>query len=332
MKNKLKALSDLIAGVIAGAPAALVARMDAAYDTMFLARELTQIESEQYRVQYPDIEFRQHIPIKNSGLNPGAKFFVYRVWDYMGMAKWISSYADDLPNVAIRSKEVASTAQAFGNSYQFSAEELMQASMAGLPLEREEANAAFEFMERFMDQVAWLGDAAVGMLGFLKHPNVGVTTPAADGTGSATTFASKTPAQILRDLYAVSLAMQTRSKKLFTADTLLLPPSLYGFIATKPVSDLQPLTTVLDVFKATDPYVKNVMAGPAYMETADAAGTGPRAVFYKKDPRAMSVYIPLEPRAIPPQERNLAVIVNIWGKLGGFILRQPLAMQYVDGW
>lgn len=328
MTEKLKMLAALIGGVIAHSPVASL-RQDAAYDTAFLARELTQIETEMYRVEYADLEFRKHIPIKNSGLNPGAKFFVYKVWDYFGLAKWISDYADDLPNVAVRAKEEVSYAASFGDSYQFSAEELMNASMAGLPLEREEANAAFEFCERLMDQAAALGEPALRMLGFLNHPAVGITTPLNDGTASSTYFSAKTPRQILRDLYAVSQLMSDRSKKKFQPNTLLLPPSIYGLISTTPVSDGAPETTILKVFLATDPYIKTVDTWNR-LETAGATG-GPRAVFYRKDPKAMQLYIPMEPKATPPQERNLAVVVNVWGKFGGLVLRQPLAMQYMDG-
>jgi len=276
-KKRVQALSALIAGVIAGAPK--IKRMDglredAAYDTAFLARELTQIESEMYRVEYEDIQFRNFIPIKNSGLNPAAKFFVYKVWDYFGFAKWISDYADDLPRVGLRAKEVVATCKDVGDSYGWSAKELMQAGMAGISLEREEARAAFEFIERKMEDAAVFGASEVGMLGWANHPSVSITTAAANGNSnggsSSTQFQHKTPAQILTDLHTFVFTMRNRAKQkaAFTPNTLALPPTIYGLISVMPVSDLQPTTTVLDVFIKTNPYVKTVVEWDK-LETAD---------------------------------------------------------------
>jgi hypothetical protein len=345
-KARVQALSALIATVIAGAPQRKRMdglRQDAAYDTAFLARELTQIESEMYRVEYQDIQFRNFIPIKNSGLNPAAKFFVYKVWDYFGLAKWITDYADDLPRVGLRAKEVMSAAKDLGDSYGWSAKELMQAGMAGIALEREEARAAFEFIERKMEDAAVFGAPEVGMLGWANHPGVSTTTAAANGDENggtnSTQFQHKTPAQILTDLHGFVFTMRNRAKQkgAFTPNTLALPPSIYGLISVMPVSDLSPLTTVLDVFIKTNPYVKTVVEWDL-LETADGhtvtngvASGAPRAVLYRKDGRVGEVYIPMEARAEQPQQRNLAVVVNVWATFGGFILRQPLAYMYIDG-
>jgi hypothetical protein len=341
VKAKLASLTALIAGVMGKDP---TFRQDAAYDSAFLARELTQIESEMYRVQYEDIRWREFIPVKNSGLNPGAKFFVYKVWDYFGFAKWITDYADDLPRVGLRAKEVASRAVPLGDSYGWSAEELMQASMAGIALEREEARAAFEFIERKMEDAAVFGASEVGMLGWATHPSVSQTTAAANGNlnggTNSTQFQHKTAAQILKDLHGFVFTMRNRAKQKgeFTPNTLVLPPTIYGAIATMPVSDLQPDTMVLDVFVKTNTYVKTVQEWDkletADGHTVDSAGVAhgaPRAVLYRKSNAVGEAYVPMEAKAEQPQPRNLAVVVNVWAKFGGFQLRQPLAYMYIDG-
>lgn len=330
MNERLKAIAAALAGLFVGAP---TYRADADYDTPFLARELTQIESEMYRVEYADLLWREIIPVKNSGLNPAASSFVYKVWDWFGLAKYISNYADDLPNVGIRAKEVASFAHSMGASYQYSALELMQAGMAQISLEREEAQAAYESIERLMDHDAALGNRSLNMLGWANHPNVTISSPAANGNQNggtnSTQFRHKTAAQMLADLYAIVFDMSNDTYQKFIPNEIVLPPSIYAIVATQAVSDLQPETTVLDTFLRVNPHVKSIKQWH-HLETASATG-GPRIVVQKKDPKNFQVYVPMEAKSIPPQFRNLATVVNIWARFGGFVLRQPLSMRYIDG-
>ena len=129
------------------------------------------------------------------------------------------------------------------------------------------------------------------------------------------------------------------AKGKFIPDSLAIPPSIHGLLATMPVSDLQPNQTVWATFLATSPYIRSesqvtpwYLLETAFGRTVDAAGVvhgSPLMVVYRKDPKAGEFYIPMEAKAIPPQYRNLAVVVNIWGKVGGWLLRQPLAYRYV---
>jgi hypothetical protein len=308
-------------------------RADAAYDTMFLARQLTQIETEVYRVQYADLKFRQIVPIKNTGLNPGAASFVYSVWDWFGVAKFISSFADDLPRVGIRAKEVASLVHSLGDSYGYSLLDLMQASMAGISLDSEEAKAAAAAIERKLDYVAALGEPALGMLGWANQPNVTVSSPAANGAqngggGTSTQFRHKTAEQILMDLDGVAADMAVSTFETFIPDTIVMPPSLYAILAVQRTSNLNTTETTLSNFLKVSPYIKRIETWNR-LERAGATG-GPRIVFQKSDPQVGQFYIPMEAKTVPPQERNLAIVVNLWARTGGFVLRQPLGMRYVD--
>ncbi len=336
MNKKIQALQAFIAGLIGQVPSGMKTREDAAYDTAFLARELTQIEAEQYRVEYTDIKWRGIIPVRNTGLNPAAKTIAYKVWDYFGVAKFISSYADDLPNVGLKAKEEFSKIESIGDSYGFSALEMMQASMAGVGLEREEAAAAFEFIERKMEDVAFGGAPEAGLKGWANDSAVVVSSPAANGGengggGTSTQFRHKTPLEIVADLNAFVFEARDRAKQKagLTPNTMVMPETLYGLISTMPISDTVPLQTVLTVFVANNPYVKSVVPWEK-LETAGEDG-GPRIVLFNRSNRNGEAFVPMEARAEAPQQRNLAVVINVWARTGGFVMRQPLAYLYVDG-
>jgi len=336
MTEKLKAIHAMLLGMLAQVPSGMKTREDAAYDTMFLARELTQIEAEQYRVLYPDIKFRSILPVRSSGLDPAASFIVYKVWDYFGLAKFISHYADDLPKVGLRAKEVASKVESIGNSYGWSILEMMRASLAGVALEREEAQAAFEFIERKHQELAVRGAPEVGLGGFATNSEVAVSSPAANGGengggGTSTNFIHKTPLEIVADLNALVFEARDAARQIgaLTPNKMVMPETLYGLVSTMPMSDQNPTTTVLSVFVANNPYVKTVVPWNE-LETAGDDG-GPRIVLFNDSRRHGEYLEPLPARAEAPQDRNLAVVVNVWSRSGGYVIRQPLAYLYVDG-
>ena len=67
------------------------------------------------------------------------------------------------------------------------------------------------------------------------------------------------------------------------------------------------------------------------LNTADAAGTGPRALFYKRSPEVLELVIPQDFEQLPPQAKNLAFVVPCHARCGGVVVRYPVAMLYLDG-
>lgn len=303
------------------------ARTDAKVSA-FLSQELEAIESELYRVEYPEIKFRQFLPVKND-YPAGVETISYRVYDIFGHAKFIANYAEDLPYVAVRGEKFSSNVEGIGVAYGYSTQDLRAAAMAGLPLDREEAQAAMEFVERRMDSASAFGKKGLNMVGVLAHPNVPVDTAPATGTGSSTLWEDKTPALILADMHLLVQNQVDDTRELHPPDTLLLPPAFYGLIATTPM-DTQNGTTILRRFLETSPYIRNVGSWN-HLDTADEAGTGPRMICYKRDPRVVSVAIPMEALQHEPERRGLMFSVPIEARYGGVIVRIPLAIRYMDG-
>src|SRR5262252_1334741 len=173
-------------------------------NTAFLATELEALEAEFHRPLHTPLPFRQAVPVKNSGFPPGAETISYKVMDWTGEAKFISNAADDLPLVNVAAGKEGQRVHNVGAAYQVTLPELQAASMANLPLEREEALAAAEAIERKLDKVAAVGETGLGIYGVLNADGAGVAinTPAANGTGSGTLWSTKlgSPYTILADL------------------------------------------------------------------------------------------------------------------------------------
>ena len=303
------------------------ARTDAKVSA-FLSQELESIETEIYRKEYPQIKFRQFAPVDNN-LPAGVETISYRVYDMFGQAKILANYAEDLPEVAVRGEKHSTTVEGIGMGYSYSTHDLRAAAMSGFALDREEANAAREFIERKMDSLTALGNKKFGFKGMLKFPGVPVDTAAATGSGSSTEWKKKTPANILLDMHALVQAQVDATKEIHPPDTMLLPPSLYGYISTTPMSD-ENGTTILQRFLATNPYISQVSSW-VHLDTANETGYGPRAMVYQRTPRVIQVKIPMEVLQHDPERVGLRFKIPMESRYGGVVVRLPLAMRYLDG-
>ena len=305
----------------------LMPHMDAK-TSAFLEQELEAIETELYKVEYPELKWRRHIPI-NSNFPEGTETTSYRVFDIFGQAKFLANYAEDLADVEVLGEKFSARVEGIGNGYSYSTQDLRAAALAGFPLEREKAQAAREFHERLMDKTAALGNKKHNFEGFLKYTGVPVDTAAATGSGSSTKFEDKTPENILLDLHEITRNQVEATEELHSPDTMLLPVKQFGQIATTPMSN-DNSATILDRFLATNPYITTVETWN-YLKTADEAGTGPRLMVYRKQPRIVEARVIMEVMQQPPERRGLRFFVPMESRFGGVVCRFPLAMRYMDG-
>lgn len=294
-------------------------------ETAAWTRSLEYVIAETYRVEYPELRARQFIPV-NTNVPAGAESYVWRIWDWAGMAKILSNFADDLPTVEIMAAEIAQACKSTGIGYTYSLQDLRAAALTGMNIDTEKASAARRAHENLFDKLAAFGDATVGLPGFLNNANVPIIS--APGTLNGDWDVS-TAQECLDDLHAISASIYSVTKGAGQGDTLLLPPVRYKRLATLRMAP-EDRTPVLRAFLEADPYIKAVDQWN-YLDTADAAGTGPRAVAYKRDLTVAAVVEPMPFTQHPPQPQNLGFKVPCESRVGGVTIKQPLKMVYADG-
>jgi len=69
--------------------------MDSQQALSFLVQQASIIESEVYKIQYPDLQYSQLIPIDTSG-NEWAKSVTFFSMDRVGAAAWFSHLTTDI--------------------------------------------------------------------------------------------------------------------------------------------------------------------------------------------------------------------------------------------
>lgn len=305
-------------------------RLDA-NETATFARQLEHIQAQTYDVLYPEVRALELVP-QIGGVDPGAKFFTFRQFDMAGSAAMTANYADDAPRVDVQGQELSSPIKHYSDSYAWSVADLRASALAmrslggiGMPIDARRAQAAAKIMGRRIDSCIAIGESTVsGLTGFVNNSNVPIVSPAV-GTWSA-----HSGEEILSDLRKLEASIITLSKDIHRPNTLVVPPSLMGIIASKPASALVPNMTVLEVFLKNARYIKAVESWYA-LETADANGTGPRVVAYDRSPEMLGCVVPMLFNQLPPEARNFAFVVNCEAQCGGTVFFYPKSAAYMDG-
>ncbi len=300
-------------------------------ETAIIARQLEYIRQKTTDKVYAENKAFRLIPLATD-IPDGAQSFVVQQWDISGMAKIVSNFADDLPQVTALSAERSQVIQTVGESYSYSINDIKASAFSGVPLTAKKADAARRIHENKLDDIAALGDADANLPGLLNNPNVPLVLPLFGNWDSGTVE----PDHMLQDMNALMWGPWLTSKELFPADTLLMSSAEYKRAATTMyVSNNIPTgKTVLATFKEN--YKEAMGVEPTVepwhkLDLADAEGNGPRLMAYRADPVVVELVAPRPFTQEPPQPRNLAWIVPCHSTIGGVQVNYPIGAAYMDG-
>jgi len=282
-----------------------------ASSSIFFRRELEFVKARSYDIEYADLMARQLFPV-SSEAGAYAQVITWTQYDRVGMSQIISSYAKDLPRADITGEQISSPVRAHGLSFAYTVDEIMTAQAVGKNLEQRRVNAVTRGSEETIDNIAWYGDSATGLPGFLSNPNIPIG-PVAPGAGGGTTWASKTPAEILADINNLFGTMYAVTLKKEKATRLLLPVLQWNYIMSTPRSENSD-TTIAAYVVANSPWLSSLDDIMAINEM-DGAGTGgaDMMAIYTPDPDKLTLEIPLELQFLPAQEIGLTFEVPSWG-------------------
>jgi len=299
-------------------------------DTMFLERELQKIESETYDVEFPELQYKEIVPVVVTN-EPYAKSIYYKQATKTGVARIISDYADDLPNVSKFVKEFSRPVKAIGDAYVYSWEEVEAAAKNGVNLSSDLAIIARETIEQKIDDIALLGDDENGIEGFFDLSNVQSYTVPADGTAGSAFWSAKTNLQIIRDVAGLINKAASGTKGVESGvNTVLLPLDRYATLATTPMS-ADNGNTILQFLKNSFPQVTFMPAYKLSGMLGTPATYGERMIAYNRNPRKVKMNMTSPFRQMPPQAKNLSFSVPCVAKVAGVVSPYPMSIVYGDG-
>lgn len=305
--------------------------------TIFFARELELIDRTLYEVKYPELEANMLLPVTKE-VPLGVDQFTWRLFDGKGEALPSSSSEDAVPMVDVSGSEQADKLQSWALGYGWSLDELDSARFAGMPLDTMRANRCSRKLAEKLNLMALLGYAPRGMKGLFNMANTNTYTVPTTGTSSAKLWTSKTPDQILIDLFAMvdgipnaTLDIEGGANKPMR---MALPKYLRRFLSTVRIAlgGVETAQTVLEHFQRQRPNVE--LVGANYLDTAgalSASGTQSAARIVVYDPSQIQRLTCLPFQQMPVEQKGFRFSIPCRARGGGCITQYPKSILYADG-
>ena len=293
----------------------------------YVARQLTHIRAQVLETKKAALNAFTVFPVQTD-VPAGADSAVQRVYDSVGTAAIISNYADDLPRIDLMAKETAVKVHLVGGAYGWNYRTVQNAQFSGVNLSAEKGRMTKKAIDTELNRLAWKGDSAYGIVGFLNDPNISEYTLPGDGSESSTKLADKTETQILRDLNAFVQSVGEATHYTETVNTLLLPPNVYAYLNTLRLTDSD--RTVMEFFRASHPEITRVMQ-VGELRNASDDGTKDVMIAGYFDPSYVKFEIPQRFDQLPVQYQNLEYIINCVATTIGVTTAVPYAFIKAEG-
>jgi len=318
------------AALIAGVSAAQPLREDAG-ETAIIQRGLDYVQKQATEKAYAELRALQFVPVL-SDVPVGASTVTWVLKDRAGIATRTGGKGGDLPRGNISLSENTTPIVNYGSEYAYTTAELRafdyyngQGRGPAINLDTARGEVAAEMIARKIDRVVGFGDTEDSRIkGFANNSNVTVSAATA-------TWATLTWEEMLDELFQLANNPVTVSKEVFRPNAILLPTAQWMLVST--TYNSLGTKTVLELFNdAMRAQGRNISVESwPLLATADAAGTGPRAISYVKDAEVVGAVVPFMFLAQPPQPRGLEWVIPCEGACGGAIVKQPLGVYYRDG-
>lgn len=306
--------------------------------SMYMARELDAVKAKSYDKKYPRFNALNLFPV-NSDANPGAETITFYTYDMEGFAKVIHDYATDLPRADANGVAHTVQVRGIGVEYGYSNQDLRAARMAGKPLDAKKAEAARFQVDNVINKIAWIGDAANGLLGVLSTAqNIPVYNITAGATSGATKWLAKTADEILADVMAMYAQVSQATMDVERPDTLVLPTDVFNTLSLKRLGDTG--ESVIGYIKRNAPNLKEVVSAAElnanavdtnpYANAVAASGSGV-AFLYTNDPDKLEINIPMAYTQGQVERRGLEVVIPCEARCAGAIVFYPLSALVAVG-
>lgn len=299
-------------------------RNDAATGVIF-AQQLQAVSNRVRERAYPQFKAKNLIPVQNEAPF-GAEEFAYFLADVGGMFDLIANAADDLPLTSVKGEKKIVNINAYGGAAKWTIFDIARATLAGQNLNDREMMANRFAAEKKLDQIAWVGDPKAGTFGLYNAPNVTrITAPA--GAGGAR-WANKTGEEIYKDLIAPYLQQAADTSGTEQPNTKVLTSADFAQANTKYIGDLTG-DTAMGRFRKDYPGVR--VETVEWLQGANIAENFNAMIDFNASSDKIGLEVPRPYTVMPPEPRNLAVIVNAYMTTAGTIVYFPLSVTVTEG-
>lgn len=295
----------------------------------FLQIQSAYVESEIYRIQYPQYNYTSLIPLDSSAPE-WSKSVIFQAIDARGRLKLLGPNSNDVPTVDIAKSQGIHEIQTAALGYTYTLEELEYARLSNTTVDTERGMAVRDVTEQGLNQIYLLGQDDVGE-GLFTSELVSREAAAATIPQLVNNIQADGPQALINLFGAARDRVKITNTRLVHVPThFVLPPAQYSLLSRTIMGQNNGSNyTVLQFLKSNFPEME--FAEDLNLEGIGASNSD-RLMVYKRDMRVVKGHdvMPLKFLA-PATADNIHYRVNALVRTGGTEWRTPSAAHYVDG-
>ena len=253
---------------------------------------------------------------------------------------WIGKNTDQITGIGLDIAKVPHTLRPWAIELKYTILELESAAKLGRPIDTQKFEGLQLKHQMDIDEQVYIGDLTTGDAGLLNNPGV-TPTNVVDGAAPATTsWFTKTPDEILKDINDGITKVWQASAWAVMPNRILIPPAQFGYLSTQKVSEAGNVSVLRYVLE------NNVLAmsgrgaltiapvkwciGAGVGGTIGTPDTVDRMVVYTKEKNRVRYPMTLLQRT-PLQYDSIYHKTTYFCRLGVVELVYPETMGYFDG-
>lgn len=251
---------------------------------------------------------------------------------------WISKDANAIGGVALDIGKEANPLTLWGMELKWTIPELESAAKLGRPVDSQKYEGMQLKYNMDTDEQVYVGDTTLGQTGLVNSADV-TAGNVANGASGSTTWAQKSPDEILADVNTLLTSTWQASAWAEIPDQLRIPPAQYGLIVTQKVSNAGNMS-ILKYLEENNLVAQkggklNIqplkwLIGMGVGGTPQTLGTVDRMMAYTK--KKERVRFPMtQLQRTPLEYRSIYQMTTYFCRLGVVEWVYPETAQYADG-
>lgn len=253
---------------------------------------------------------------------------------------WIGKDTDQISGVNTDISKTALALRPWGLELKYTTLELESAAKVGRPVDDQKYEGLKLKHQMDIDEQVYVGDSITGDVGLLNHTLVTNVTNLPAGASTSTTWALKTPDEILKDVNDLLTSAWAASGYAAMPKKILLPPTQFGLISTRKIGEAG--TASIMKFLMENNIVTasgkgqiefqpvKWLVGAGSGGTLGTAGTVDRMVAYTNDKRFVRYPMTMLQRT-PIQYKSIWHMTTYFCRLGVVECVYPETIAYRDG-
>ena len=254
---------------------------------------------------------------------------------------WAGKNANQIAGVSLDIAKIANPLTLWANELGYTIPEIEASAKIGRPIDQQKFEAMSRKHEMDTDEQVYIGDTGFGYTGLLNNSKVSTVTNLPQGAQGGTTWASKSPDEILNDFNFMLTTVWAASAWAVIPTDILIPPAQYGYIATAKVATASGLMSIKRYIEENNLLTADGKGRLSIRSTKWAVGAGvggtigttgtvDRATVYTKDKRLVRFPKTMLQRT-PVEYRGLYHLTTYYCKLGVVEMPYPETVGYFDG-